>query len=46
MNLPSATASFLPASDPAPGSVQAYALAEKADATRRTYCNDFDVNQR
>ena len=28
---------------PAPGSVQAYALAEKADATRRAYRSDFEM---
>ena len=28
---------------PAPGSVQAYALAEKSDATRRAYKSDFDL---
>ena len=49
--MPSQNASGMPsiatgtaiASTPAPGSVQAYALAEKADATRRAYRSDFQM---
>lgn len=33
----------LPAPTPTPGSVQAYALAERADATRRAYRSDFEM---
>lgn len=40
-NFPAVTDSQAPSAAPEPGSVQAYALAEKAAATRRAYRSDF-----
>lgn len=40
-NLPAVAGGEAPSAAPAPGSVQAYALAEKAAATRRAYRGDF-----
>ncbi len=42
-SLPGIAGSTALAATPTPGSAQAYALAEKADATRRAYRSDFEM---
>ena len=42
-SMPSIATGTAMATTPAPGSVQAYTLAEKADATRRAYRSDFEM---